>query len=97
MAAVALGKKPTLDQMKTGLAGNLCRCTGYSAIYRSIEQATMALTAESAEHAESRNRNDRTTKSTKHQERSENRVMSTMSTATLQSSARMACTRSQAR
>ena len=39
MAAVALGKKPTLDQMKTGLAGNLCRCTGYSAIYRSISKA----------------------------------------------------------
>jgi len=40
MAAVALGKSPTLDQMKTGLAGNLCRCTGYAAIYRSIEAAT---------------------------------------------------------
>jgi carbon-monoxide dehydrogenase small subunit len=37
MAAVALGKHPTLEQMKTGLAGNLCRCTGYAAIYRSIE------------------------------------------------------------
>jgi len=40
MAAVALGKNPTLDQMKIGLAGNLCRCTGYSAIYRSIEATT---------------------------------------------------------
>lgn len=40
LAAVALGKTPTLDQMKTGLAGNLCRCTGYSAIYRSIEATT---------------------------------------------------------
>jgi carbon-monoxide dehydrogenase small subunit len=40
LAAVALGKKPTLDEMKVGLAGNLCRCTGYSAIYRSIEAAT---------------------------------------------------------
>ncbi len=39
MAAVALGKRPTLDQMKAGLAGNLCRCTGYSAIYRSIDEA----------------------------------------------------------
>ena len=39
LAAVALGKQPTLDQMKTGLAGNLCRCTGYSAIYRSISEA----------------------------------------------------------
>jgi aerobic-type carbon monoxide dehydrogenase small subunit (CoxS/CutS family) len=40
LAAVALGKNPTIDQMKTGLAGNLCRCTGYSAIYRSIEATT---------------------------------------------------------
>jgi aerobic-type carbon monoxide dehydrogenase small subunit (CoxS/CutS family) len=40
MAAVSLGRKPTLEQMKTGLAGNLCRCTGYSAIYRSIEAVT---------------------------------------------------------
>jgi aerobic carbon-monoxide dehydrogenase small subunit len=40
LAAVALGKSPSLDQMKAGLAGNLCRCTGYSAIYRSISAAT---------------------------------------------------------
>src|SRR5947209_14066644 len=39
MAAAALGKKPTLDEMRVGLAGNLCRCTGYDAIYRSIEAA----------------------------------------------------------
>ena len=39
MAAVALGPKPSLDRIKAGLAGNLCRCTGYSAIYRSITQA----------------------------------------------------------
>src|SRR3954471_12223920 len=36
MAAVALGKNPTLDDVRVGLAGNLCRCTGYSAIYRSV-------------------------------------------------------------
>jgi aerobic-type carbon monoxide dehydrogenase small subunit (CoxS/CutS family) len=40
MAAVALGKSPTLDDMRVGLAGNLCRCTGYSAIYRSVHAAT---------------------------------------------------------
>jgi carbon-monoxide dehydrogenase small subunit/xanthine dehydrogenase small subunit len=40
MAAVALGPKPSLDAMRVGLAGNLCRCTGYSAIYRSIRRAT---------------------------------------------------------
>ena len=40
MAAVALGPGPSLDDMRVGLAGNLCRCTGYSAIYRSIRHAT---------------------------------------------------------
>ena len=39
MAAVALGRKPTLAAIRAGLAGNLCRCTGYSAIYRSIQRA----------------------------------------------------------
>ena len=36
MAAQALGPTPTLEDVKVALAGNLCRCTGYSAIYRSI-------------------------------------------------------------
>ena len=36
MAALSLSDDPTLDEVKTALAGNLCRCTGYSAIYRAI-------------------------------------------------------------
>ena len=36
MAAMALPEKATLDQVKVALAGNLCRCTGYSAIYRAV-------------------------------------------------------------
>src|SRR3954464_13476223 len=40
MAAVALGRKPSREAIRVGLAGNLCRCTGYSAIYKSVEAAT---------------------------------------------------------
>jgi aerobic carbon-monoxide dehydrogenase small subunit len=36
LAAVALGDRPSLARIKEGLAGNLCRCTGYEAIYRAI-------------------------------------------------------------
>ncbi|MFQ5740574.1 MAG: (2Fe-2S)-binding protein [Acidobacteriota bacterium] len=39
MAALALGPHPSLEEMRRGLAGNLCRCTGYSAIYRAIQKA----------------------------------------------------------
>jgi carbon-monoxide dehydrogenase small subunit len=48
MAAIALGKQPTREEMRVGLAGNLCRCTGYTAIYRSIEAS-----------GDSKNRGDR--------------------------------------
>lgn len=40
MAALTLGPSPTLDEIRTTLAGNLCRCTGYEAIYRSILSAS---------------------------------------------------------
>jgi aerobic-type carbon monoxide dehydrogenase small subunit (CoxS/CutS family) len=39
MAAVALGPAPSLRAVREGLAGNLCRCTGYEAIYRAIHAA----------------------------------------------------------
>jgi aerobic carbon-monoxide dehydrogenase small subunit len=39
MAAAALPKNATLEDVRTGLAGNICRCTGYTAIYRAVERA----------------------------------------------------------
>jgi aerobic carbon-monoxide dehydrogenase small subunit len=38
MAALALPANPTREQVRTGLAGNLCRCTGYEAIYRAVSR-----------------------------------------------------------
>ncbi|WP_420130027.1 (2Fe-2S)-binding protein [Longimicrobium sp.] len=40
MAAVALGTNPSFDEIRHGLAGNLCRCTGYEAIYRAVADAS---------------------------------------------------------
>ena len=42
MAAMSLGPDPTRRQMQEALAGNLCRCTGYEAIYRAISAAKRA-------------------------------------------------------
>ena len=41
MAALALGPSPTLAQVRVALAGNLCRCTGYEAIYRAIRPSAI--------------------------------------------------------
>lgn len=38
MTAVTLGPRPSLPRIRTALAGNLCRCTGYQAIYRAIRK-----------------------------------------------------------
>ena len=38
MTAVTLGPRPSLARIRTALAGNLCRCTGYEAIYRAIRK-----------------------------------------------------------
>jgi carbon-monoxide dehydrogenase small subunit len=42
MAAVDLlgdNPDPTEDEIREGLRGNLCRCTGYHNIVRAVEQA----------------------------------------------------------
>ena len=35
--------KPTEDEIRHGIAGNLCRCTGYQFIVESIQAAAHAL------------------------------------------------------
>jgi carbon-monoxide dehydrogenase small subunit len=40
LTAYTLGPRPSLAKIREGLAGNLCRCTGYEAIYRAIKSAT---------------------------------------------------------
>jgi aerobic carbon-monoxide dehydrogenase small subunit len=39
LAAAALQKKASLEDIRIGLAGNLCRCTGYEGIYRAVRKA----------------------------------------------------------
>jgi carbon-monoxide dehydrogenase small subunit len=38
-ALLATNSKPTRDEIKDALAGNLCRCTGYIKIYEAVELA----------------------------------------------------------
>ena len=42
LAAVALLERiprPTIEEIREGLAGNLCRCTGYMRIFESVQRA----------------------------------------------------------
>jgi carbon-monoxide dehydrogenase small subunit len=39
LAAAALPRGASPQEIQIGLAGNICRCTGYTAIYRAVEKA----------------------------------------------------------
>ena len=41
LAAAALPRDAGAEEIRAGLAGNLCRCTGYEGIYRAIEKSTI--------------------------------------------------------
>jgi aerobic-type carbon monoxide dehydrogenase small subunit (CoxS/CutS family) len=38
LTALTLDSRASFEDVRTALAGNLCRCTGYPAIYRAIEK-----------------------------------------------------------
>ena len=48
-ALLASNPKPTREQIKETLAGNLCRCTGYIKIYEAVELAAARMRGEKAE------------------------------------------------
>jgi carbon-monoxide dehydrogenase small subunit len=43
---------PSEEEIRTGMAGNLCRCTGYQNIIKSIQTAAAALNADAGSQAE---------------------------------------------
>jgi carbon-monoxide dehydrogenase small subunit/xanthine dehydrogenase small subunit len=60
MAAAALGPRPSLDEVRTGLAGNICRCTGYEGIYRAIRKAEAGSKKQGARSKKQEDRRQRT-------------------------------------
>jgi len=45
-AFLAQNPKPTLDEIREGLSGNLCRCTGYQGIVKAVQMAAETMSAE---------------------------------------------------
>ena len=42
LAAATLPRGASIPEIRVGLAGNICRCTGYTAIYRAVRKAQRA-------------------------------------------------------
>jgi carbon-monoxide dehydrogenase small subunit len=55
MAAIALLKEnpdPTEEQIRWGLSGNLCRCTGYTNIVKAVQYAAQKMQEQAEEPVE---------------------------------------------
>src|SRR5207253_10725948 len=50
-ALLASRARPTRDEIKQALSGNLCRCTGYIKIYEAVELAAARMRGEDAKPA----------------------------------------------
>jgi aerobic-type carbon monoxide dehydrogenase small subunit (CoxS/CutS family) len=50
-ALLAANPRPSREQIKEALAGNLCRCTGYLKIYEAVELAAARMRGEDARPA----------------------------------------------
>ncbi len=48
-ALLAANPRPSREEIKQALAGNLCRCTGYHKIYQAVELAAAWMRGETAE------------------------------------------------
>ena len=48
-ALLSANARPTLDEIREGLSGNLCRCTGYVKIFEAVELAAAWMRGEDAE------------------------------------------------
>ncbi len=49
LALLEQNPNPTEHQIREGLSGNLCRCTGYNNIIKAVQQAASAMSAQAAD------------------------------------------------